>query len=174
MEESIITKMNQFYERQKEMNRNRANLRLCFCKKRRRFRPDILYKILTTNSNTHISLNNIKELHQKDNDSFYFSDETLRKYLRENMKFTFRRPRIKTKNALTETVNEISKIYVQEFSKLLLDGYFLIFFDESSIGKKPGKLKSWLYERDNTIYRFEGNFPKFNLLLSCDQNKILY
>jgi hypothetical protein len=94
------------------------------------FKEEILRKIIDNNAGNLLSLKKIRRLYMEEDNSFYFSTETLHKYMIRHLKYVFRMPVIKHYYVL-QNCNFSQKICMKKFvCKTIGDDDDLYFGDE--------------------------------------------
>jgi len=142
-------------------------------KKRKLFDMHTLNDILTTNRGSSLSLHKIKILYQREDPSFEFSIETLRRFLKQNMRFTYKSVCCRYRTAFTEKNKYLKMTFLKEVTKLIQNESVIIYLDESGLGGVKSRKKVWVSKVDDKPVPQNKQFKRVNLLAAISANRVI-
>lgn len=167
-----VRKINDFLEEKHFNNNELINMSFSENQKLNKINMEIVKEILENNHNNHTSLNKIIENYKKKDDSISFSRETLRKFLRQRMKLTYRRIYPKHKNTLSMRNMTIDKLFLCKIIQILIKRERIIYIDESTFSNVKKPLKTWTNNKNEEMILFPGRIPSINLIVAVSEGRI--
>jgi hypothetical protein len=138
------------------------------CRVMRKFKPHIIRDILEKYRSQHISLKKIRALYNEEDPSFYFSTETLRKYMTKHLNVFYKKPIVRHHYALLNKNYVQRSIYLRKICDLLRNEEHVLFFDECRFYNKHGRTKLWTSLNDNKMIGMCTRMKSIELLFICD------
>lgn len=132
---------------------------------------NIIKELKNTNS---ISLIKIKEKYDYINPNSKISVETIRKYLRKILKFTYRKQKTKKFSADSIICWNMKHIFIKKICKIFENNNKIIYLDEATFSFHIKPQRSW-FESDSEFDGYQSySFKSVQLLLCANTDGILF
>lgn len=136
-------------------------------------KANLLVDIINSNKSTQLSLSKIREIYYQKDNSICFSLETLRKFLRNKLRCTFRRLKLRNKEVYQKNYPFIQSVFLRKIIEIVLNKEDIIYIDESGFTNPKYKFRNWTL----SPYEYDQSFPKrlkrINLISAMGPKELL-
>lgn len=102
-----------------------------------------------------------------------FSNESVRRYIKEELGCKFKKIKMKNKKVLEIQNKLCRKSFLENFTKIFQKNFNFLFLDESGFGNNKKTRKGWVYNTANSEIFNNGRLKQLNFLLVHDFYRVI-
>lgn len=163
--EKIIKEIELFISKSEE---TRVTLR-----RKKYFDDKILLSILDNTSKS-LTLKQVKDLYNQYTGINNYSLTTLRRYIRNKLKYKFISVKLFNKRIDSDQANNIEIVYIEKYMELLKNEHVILFLDETSVCENNNNKKFWYNRKKENIIYNSGRIKSVSITGVISSEGLLY
>jgi hypothetical protein len=142
--------------------------------KRKEINPTIIKNIIEQHQDGKLTIGKLLKEYLRKDCHVVFTEETLRKYLKYNLGYSYRYMAVKPLAYFNPRVKVITQIFLKSFISILASNAKIVFIDESIIVTRQCKQKGWIRKGEDKYTPTVGLRKGIKLIVATTCTKVLH
>lgn len=160
----LLDKVNIFLE---ERSQRRSSL------KSKHTIDEVLVEKIINESHNIKSIKEINKEYRKVYSKSTLTNQTLLRFIRKKMRFTFKKIPIFNKKIISKRANLESLFFIEKFTDVLEKDSMIIFLDESSFLNRSLSKRMWVRKNSKTVKYNEGRLTSLSVIAAISENGLV-